>query len=424
MGAKNKKIQAYRQEIEHLLDRWAFVESSPERYIKRAEIISWLNNFKVSEISLAIKIMQGVDYRADNSIRSIVSGLAGKIEAFLGGELKNTLFFALGTSSASSGSMFLYQYRKELRLSEENFVRNNFADYLNRNINIVFFDDIIGSGTQATKFFADNLISSRAQCYYFSLFGFEKGIDKIKKETGFKEVIVGEILSEEYMAFSPNSEVFTTEEQKELKPFCQYYGKKLYKKFPLGYDDTQALIVFPHNTPNNTLPIIWASCNNEAAKSELNWKPLWDRIKTKDSKEYSLYEDLIVLCDGMNQYLDIDIRDDICLKKENDGSSTNYTIRYLDEFIYLKISKDIFFGKKGNLFLWLYRNKIPTDESTFNAFLEPNLKTGNLKLTNLGLFMNNRKLSINYESTNEFYKELLNVIIGIITSKYDKIYQG
>jgi len=46
----------------------------------------------------------------------------------------------------------------------------------------------------------------------------------------------------------------------------------------LGYDDSQSLIVFPHNTPNNTLPIIWAGNKNEK-EIGVPWNPIWERVK-------------------------------------------------------------------------------------------------------------------------------------------------
>jgi hypothetical protein len=39
---------------------------------------------------------------------------------------------------------------------------------------------------------------------------------------------------------------------------------------PLGYENTQALTIFEHSTPNNTLPIIWSSRSK--------WWPLFPRI--------------------------------------------------------------------------------------------------------------------------------------------------
>ena len=109
------------------------------------------------------------------------------------------------------------------------------------------------------------------------------------RDTGlFKDVIVAKELTEEYKAFSPKSEVFANKEERErLKLMCLKYGEKLYPnakygEHPLGYDDSQALIIFDHNVPNNTLPIIWASPRNEKTKGVV-WYPLWERKCIPDS---------------------------------------------------------------------------------------------------------------------------------------------
>lgn len=63
---------------------------------------------------------------------------------------------------------------------------------------------------------------------------------------------------------------------KRYREFCYKYGKLLYKKWPLGYENSQALIVFTHATPNNTLPIIWS--DSRIAGRDIAWFPLFPRF--------------------------------------------------------------------------------------------------------------------------------------------------
>ncbi|MGB2867390.1 MAG: hypothetical protein WBD36_02975, partial [Bacteroidota bacterium] len=49
----------------------------------------------------------------------------------------------------------------------------------------------------------------------------------------------------------------------------EHYGVKIEPKRPLGYQDSQLLIGFFYNTPDNSLPIFWSSKNN--------WKPVFKR---------------------------------------------------------------------------------------------------------------------------------------------------
>ena len=59
-----------------------------------------------------------------------------------------------------------------------------------------------------------------------------------------------------------------------LREMSYRYGKLLIKneKNILGFDNSQALILFDHATPNNTLPILWMDSNN--------WTPLLSRYHT------------------------------------------------------------------------------------------------------------------------------------------------
>lgn len=424
MGPKEKLIKLYRTNIEKVLTSWAFVPNSPERNIKLAEIIAWIKNFKPSEIEYAIKIMENIQYYDDNRIRGIIEDLSGKIQAVFGDALRDVLFFPLGNSSASSGSMYLYQYRKELRLSEDNFKQDDFEKYLNRNVNIVFFDDIIGSGNQATRFFNKNLKGKPAKCYYFSLLGLQEGISYIKSNAEFQAVVAGQILTDEEMAFSENSYVFTEKERDIIKPICEKYGSQLFKKHPLGYDNTQALIVFPHNTPNNTLPIIWASNDNETSTGEIQWRPLWNRKKAQNkspkktkvtsSNADSFFDIMIKECHVIKEKLSSFTN--IQIVEEQNSDFISYDIRLNNNNVFFKVARNIFFDMDKSVLIWLYKNKHTSEDASFNAIVEQYPES--IKVINLGIFLGKDELETCFLSIEDFTKEVFNEINLFIKQNY------
>jgi len=284
MDPKTKIIESKKESIEKALDEWGFVKQFPTRDFKRSQIKKWLNNFKPSEIEDAIKLLESVQYKDDHSIRDSILNLAKEIKNIFKNDLNNVKFYPLGESPSSSGGMYLYDYRKYLGLSEDNFPYSSFNDNISTTDILVFFDDMIGSGNQATNFAKNKLQNIKNDVYYISIFAYETGLKRVIDSNYFKQVLCDQILTDEEKAFNDKSFVFEDFETRErLKSLCVKYGKILYPKHPLGYDDSQSLLVFPHNTPNNTLPIYWASENNEKVHG-VRWNPLWERKKTKENK--------------------------------------------------------------------------------------------------------------------------------------------
>ncbi|MFW0716556.1 hypothetical protein [Pedobacter sp. N23S346] len=239
--------------------------------------IRWFENFKRSEFDIALLIYKNIRYYSEGDIDELLDKMAMALRKLFQNDLSKVMFSGLGDSSAGSGEQFLYRLNQRLRLPQQNFPKD-FRSSIGNHDAIVFIDDIIGSGNQATRYYKKKLADVKLTKYYFSLLAYENGIKKIREETGFEKVITLSLMNESHMAFSPESEIFPKHLITKLRIIAELYGQKLYPLGPLGYDDSQALIVFAHNTPNNTLPIIWASDNNEKS-IEYPWNPLFERKK-------------------------------------------------------------------------------------------------------------------------------------------------
>jgi len=274
-------------EINRIISSWGKVNEHFD--IKKGEVKSWFTNFKsVVDFSLALDIMSRIQYKSDDDTRKHIKSVVSELEVIFETDFENTFFFPLGNSSATSGSSYLYDFLKSSNnLSEANFKIDSYETYLDKECDIVFIDDIIGSGNQATKFYKKNLENSKANCYYVSLYGFVDGIEKIRENTNFKTVFTGYEIPNSLRAFHPDSQVFSDSNKVQIKELCSKFGERLFPHHALGYDDSQALIVFPNQVPNNTIPLIWASSNNEKKKGEINWYPLFERKKQnkKNDKE-------------------------------------------------------------------------------------------------------------------------------------------
>ena len=132
----------------------------------------------------------------------------------------------------------------------------------------MFLDDLAASGQQAQEYSADlveDIRSAKPDCevWYLTLFATSLALSAIRKLTKFTRVECVMELDPSFKVFGADSRYFA--EQNELlskdfaEAFCRRYGTALWPAHPLGYRDSQLLIGFRHNVPDNTLPVIWSS---------------------------------------------------------------------------------------------------------------------------------------------------------------------
>lgn len=192
-------------------------------------------------------------------------------------------------SPAQSGSSYVRIYANENKIYVDNAISlDKISDVLKKKSDvkaIVFIDDIIASGNSAVA----SLNTLNDQCgtlleeqkikvFISAICGFHMGIerleDAIEKVPFEAEVIVSDLLTEIDQCFSFTSEIFSSsDDRNRAKQIVLEHGRLLTKRHPLGYEDTQLLVAFHDNCPNNTLPILW--CNSTREKQ---WIPLFKRV--------------------------------------------------------------------------------------------------------------------------------------------------
>lgn len=212
--------------------------------------------------------------------------------------LSRTRFSGIGNSSESS-CLLLYFFRQEFEFSKELFIDTcsiyNF-DSRGNNIGLkrtqdgqdiehyIFIDDLAASGDQAYGFFTNSiqyhLIKEKnpnARIYYFTLFNtpesrelFKNGLPDIEFRTVFELDDTYKVYSEESRYFPPiknDNEFLHTEEKNFVHSMCKYYSNNALE---CGYGDSQLLLSFFYNTPDNTIETIW---------NDVNWNPVFKRYQ-------------------------------------------------------------------------------------------------------------------------------------------------
>ncbi|PIG27052.1 hypothetical protein CLU93_1277 [Janthinobacterium sp. 35] len=213
--------------------------------------------------------------RANNNTRDVLL-----LDNLYRDELHSTRFLGVG-NPAESGAHLLYYFRQENQLS-----KNLFADlssafepqarngqtvgFVPRDTKIkryVFFDDLVGSGTQVSQYLSGCLPSIRAEApdvelIYMCLFGTKKGMERANEVdlfNGNAQCLF--FLDDSYKAFEKTSRYFKSPPKwfnhDIMRRIAEHYGAKLSVHDPLGYRDGQLLLSFSHNTPDNAPPIFW-----------------------------------------------------------------------------------------------------------------------------------------------------------------------
>lgn len=203
-------------------------------------------------------------------------------------------FLAVG-NPAESGMHLLYYFRQENALpinlfinTHEIFGRNLSGDIVETTIRnpeidqYVFVDDLCGSGTQAGLYSDEILIplrklSDKVKVSYFVLFATSEGLRAVRKLGHFNTVSAVYELDETFRVLEQQSRIFRGEDgpfdRLRIREMCLKYGKILAPDSPLGFRNGQLLIGFNHNTPDNTLPIIWGGDGSMTH----GWKAIFPR---------------------------------------------------------------------------------------------------------------------------------------------------
>ncbi len=213
-------------------------------------------------------------------------------------ELAKTRFLGLGNPS-ESGPHLLYYFRQENDLPKSLFIQTHElfdrrfdarnVSFSNKDISrLVFLDDFCGSGDQAISYSTRVLdvlrdIAARESMNltvnYFALIATIESLERIRDNSQFDDVKAVFELDESYRTFGGESRYFAREVEGITKAFaesmCRVLGKKLFPSWPLGYKESQLLLGFRHNIPDNTLPIFWSKGNLTP------WFPIFRRYDKK-----------------------------------------------------------------------------------------------------------------------------------------------
>jgi len=265
------------EELEFIVQRW------PVK-VPFDHVLRWVLQFDSADHSLAVRVLRHLNVVGSSDLDLALQVAYSKLRrkaADRGSHIshKNTLFAGIG-SAAKSGAMMAYHLRLIGEISEENFLGEEVEEQvweLGLIKNVVFVDDFVSTGMQATKAINDAvahlLPAGVVNRFFLTACGFIDGISEVERKT---ETITFAAL--EYSQLDTVSSLDSlfyegvphADRNKTLERL-RHYGSACYRKNPLGWGGLGGLVVFYYNTPNSTLPIIWSDGNG--------WLPLFKRVR-------------------------------------------------------------------------------------------------------------------------------------------------
>lgn len=297
--------------IERWLDNFTGDLGDPDK--ERLHALFWLSQFMYFG-SKEIRVLLRALYR-DLFLYPLIQELRmanptasqGALSKNLDDELKKTRFLGVGNPS-ESGVHLLYYFRQENLLPKTLFIdsvqifqrapqkkRSLFACGKSAGIQLrdrsisryIFLDDVCGSGNTAIDY-SDEVIepllrlNPQARAAYYCLFASGDGLNAVRQQTLFRDNCAAIYeLDEGYRSLSGASRYLKSLPADIDQAFaCQLvetYGLTLWPDHSCGYEDGQLLLGFHHNTPDNTLPIIWSE--SPSSSPGRLWNPIFKRYR-------------------------------------------------------------------------------------------------------------------------------------------------
>lgn len=248
------------------------------------DVIRWLFNFDDKDVELAVQLLEHVVFLRDDDVKG---RLYEQILKLPNDTRKHIVPLGKPGKSGAAVSYWIHglMKRKELRKMRFHSSIEEFISYRNSvawetlNDVVVYVDDFIGSGgsvVTALSFEEKNVrpeVLSDAcsgRLYVVAAIVMDNGYSKITKDIS-GAIILGDSYCK---GFEPHKKVFGSYfKTKAVREMCYKYGEQLYKGCPLGYKNTQSLVLMQHSSPNNTIPVLWS--NNQYQGR--NWNPLVPR---------------------------------------------------------------------------------------------------------------------------------------------------
>jgi hypothetical protein len=212
----------------------------------------WKKQFEPAH-NIADKILNQLHILKSRNIRDLLRNTVQKHRKLLDSD--NTRICKFGPIG-KSGDILIYEFSHTFRQYRGKIIESWEIPNLSPNSNIVFLDDLIGTGQQSETYITEKLyllLNPSHKAYLLCICATPQGIERIKKNTCFKPIATFILEEKSHQHFSNKCNIFTEEE----KTYLRHISQKLQNPERSYYIKLGLLLAFYFTVPNNTLPIIW-----------------------------------------------------------------------------------------------------------------------------------------------------------------------
>jgi hypothetical protein len=236
----------------------------------------WLEQFAEEDRDVAARVLDCIYFAGADHIQQTFRRLLNAMRGWSADENKRRgrwFFVAFSGSAGESGDRMLHDFRLANDLAARKFDRlfvhrsELVGLRLGPQDTLVFVDDFAATGNQACdswKNFFSELLTEGPRIFLMLVAATDAAIRRIRDETDMS-VTAGRSLADSDNLFSNQCEHFSVEEKARVLQYCE----RASRKYPKGWGDIGALVVFAHRCPNSSLAILHSESRD--------WDPLFRR---------------------------------------------------------------------------------------------------------------------------------------------------
>lgn len=215
-------------------------------------LFKWLYANKINPL-LGLKIFKKLKIYSSRDIRDKFRTIIEENNVLF--DDPKTFFTSFGSPDIiyKSGNRLITDFRNTNKKYEDKIIPIWKIPTLDKDSNIIFFDDLVGTGRQSSDYIKEisGLLNSSHKAYLFSICATDDGLKLINDTTSFSASATDVLTKHEHYYTNEECKYFTAKEKIKINEKIDLL-KSRNAKYNLGL-----LVAFEHSAPNNTLPIIW-----------------------------------------------------------------------------------------------------------------------------------------------------------------------